>query len=220
MELSNNQSYMAQLEWYKIRCKDDSPGYYDAFKQSVDKKDFYVNLARKRLEGFWDEVVEMEEKHVLPSDFRTRNKWINAGTAYRRLVEPLDIAYHYRTDKGNKSYLSDWVRPHRHIVLEKWMKEKEKTRTGERKKGRTSFASLTEDTVFWARVEEACKALISLQEEEFEKYVWSMIKDKSISTEVFLEQSSFMIWWQQYSNVQLQSPGWSSSSPLFEFMAK
>ncbi|GLJ28544.1 hypothetical protein SUGI_0561650 [Cryptomeria japonica] len=232
MELSKHQSYMAQLEWYKMRSKDNGPGYYDAFKQIVERKDFYVNLARKRLEEFWDKIIEMEEKHVLPIDFRTRNKWINAGTAYRRLVEPLDIADYYRTLKGNKSYLSDGARPHRHIVLEKWMKEKEQTRagSGRGKKGRTSFASLTEDSIFWARLEEAYKALINPQQEqdmnatlkeslEFEKYAESMIKDKSVSVEVFLEQSSFMIWWQQYSHIQTQSPQWNSSSPLFNFLA-
>ncbi|XP_057867987.1 lipase-like PAD4 isoform X2 [Cryptomeria japonica] len=231
VELSTNQSSMAELEWYKMRCKNNNIGYYDAFKQLVEKKDFKVNLHRKKLESFWDEIVDKEKKHVLPSDFRTRNKWINAGTAYRRLVEPLDIAYHYHTDKGHKSYLSDGVRPHRHIVLEKWMKEKEQTRTGGNRgrRGRTNFASLTQDSCFWAHLEEACKALVNLQQEqdinaslqvcvEFEKYVGSMITDKSISLEVFLDQSSFMIWWQQYSD--FQSPQWKSSSSVFDFMAK
>ncbi|XP_057867990.1 protein EDS1B isoform X5 [Cryptomeria japonica] len=219
VKLSKNQSHMAELEWYKTRCKDSNTGYYDAFKQHDQKKDFHVNLARTNLGDFWDEIVEMEEKHVLPSDFRTRNKWINAGTTYRRLGEPLDIAYHCRTDKGNKSFLSDGVRPHRHIVLEKWMIEKEQTRTGRGKRGRTNFASLSEDSVFWARLEEACKASVRPQQEEFEAYVWTMITNKSISVEVFLEQSSFMKWWQQYSQIQLQSPQWRSSSPLFNFMA-
>ncbi|GLJ28539.1 hypothetical protein SUGI_0561530 [Cryptomeria japonica] len=233
VDLSKYQSYMAELEWYKTRCKDNGSGYYDAFKEIANQKDFKVNLHRTKLGGFWDEIVEMEEKHVLPSDFRSRNKWINAGTAYRRLVEPLDIAEYYHIKKGHTSYLSDEVRPHCHLVLEKWMKEKERTRasTGRGKKGRTNFASLTEDSIFWARLEEARKALINIQQEqdkkaplqeslEFETYAGSMIKDKSISAEVFLEQSSFMIWWQQYSNIQLQSPQWSSSSPLFNVMTQ
>ncbi|GLJ28542.1 hypothetical protein SUGI_0561580 [Cryptomeria japonica] len=230
VQLSTNQSFLAQLEWHKMNCKDKNSCSYDSFKQQVEKKDFYVNLARTKLGGFWDEIVDMEEKHVLPSDFRTRNKWINAGTTYRRLVEPLDIAFHYRTDKENKSYLSDEVRPHRHIVLEKWMKEKEQTRSGRERRGRTNFASLTQDSCFWAHLEEARKALMSLQQGkdinaslevcvEFETYVKSIITDKSISIEVFLDQSSFMIWWQQYSQIQLQSPQWRSNSPLYDFMA-
>ncbi|KAH9304203.1 hypothetical protein KI387_008607 [Taxus chinensis] len=231
--LSKHQSHMAGLEWYKRSPKAKGTGYYDSFKQHSDKKDFKVNLARTALETFWDGIVDMVEKHELPSDFRFQNKWINAGTAYRRLVEPLDIADHYHLRKSNKSYLSEGVRPHRHIVLERWLKEKDQTRIGRDKKERTKFASLTLDSCFWAHLEEACKALNFLQTGEgqhqegnahlkecleFEDYVGRMIKDKSMSDEIFLEQSSFMIWWQQYSHLQLQSPRWKSSSPLFDFM--
>ncbi|GLJ28868.1 hypothetical protein SUGI_0568990 [Cryptomeria japonica] len=231
-KLSKGQSSMAEVEWYKARCTKGS-GCYDSFKQHGGKSDVHVNLARKKLETFWQEIVEMEEKHELPSDFRCQNKWINAGTAYRRLVEPLDIAYYYHTRKDSKSYLS--VRPHHYIVLEKWMKEKEQTRTGRDKKDRTKFASLTLDSCFWAHLEEAYQALTSLQQvqgqhqvmnaslqesREFENYIWGMIRDKSISAEIFLMESSFMLWWEQYSNyLQLQFPQWSSSSPLFNFMA-
>ncbi|XP_057826072.2 lipase-like PAD4 [Cryptomeria japonica] len=233
-DLSKSQSLMAEVEWYKGRCTKGS-GYYDTFKQHGEKPEFHVNLARIKLRAFWDEIVEKEEKHVLPSDFRCQNKWINAGTAYRRLVEPLDIAYYYRRQKDNKSYLSDGVRPHCHIVLEKWLKEKDQTRAGRDNKYRTKFASLTLDSCFWARIEEACQALTNLQKEqdqhqvlnaslqeclEFENYIWDIISNKSISVEVFLEQSSFMNWWKQYSSyLQLQTPQWISSSPLFNFMA-
>ncbi|GLJ15487.1 hypothetical protein SUGI_0254270 [Cryptomeria japonica] len=53
-------------------------------------------------------------------------------------------------------------RPLRHRVLEKWLDDKNQTRIerGKRgKKARTKFASLNEDSRFWARVEEALKAL-------------------------------------------------------------
>ncbi|KAH9304200.1 hypothetical protein KI387_008604, partial [Taxus chinensis] len=199
-ELSKNQSAMGWLEWYKGRSKANDTGYYDSFKQLSNKKDFKVNLYRKSLETFWDEIVEMVEKHELPSIFRFLHKWINAGTAYRRLVEPLDIADYYKNHEGNESYLSQGVRPHRHSALEKWMKEKDQTRIGREKKPRTKFASLTEDSCFWAHVKEACKNLSYLQQvqaqhqvveaqqlqeslKQFENYVGSMIRDKSISAE-------------------------------------
>uniref|UniRef100_A0A0C9RJE4 TSA: Wollemia nobilis Ref_Wollemi_Transcript_14734_2090 transcribed RNA sequence n=1 Tax=Wollemia nobilis TaxID=56998 RepID=A0A0C9RJE4_9CONI len=228
--LSKSQSYQAELEWYKGRCKDEGPGYYDCFKLQGDKRDFRANYLRKTLETFWNEIVEKVEKHELPSNFQSQNKWVNAGTTYRKLVEPLDIAHYYRTCKDGKSYLSPGVRPHRHIVLEKWFEEKEKTRRGrgrgrETKLGRTKFASLTEDSCFWARLEEACKEtnLANAQFKEslegFEAYVGNMIKNHSISAEIFLEQSSFMKWWQQYKDVQVQSPNWRVSSPLLQFMA-
>ncbi|GLJ12514.1 hypothetical protein SUGI_0192420 [Cryptomeria japonica] len=232
--LSKNQSAMAELEWFKGLCKVQGIGYYDFFKHQNDQKTVRIEMLRTSLETFWDSIVEMVEKHELPIDIQFQNKWINAGTAYRRLVEPLDIAYFYGKQKGNDPYLSQGIRPRRHIVLEKWMNEKEQTRIGTNKKPRTKFASLTQDSCFWAHVEEACKDLRKLQQkkeqqkvmnaqlkeslEKFEDYVWSMIRDRSISVEVFLEQSSFMQWWQQYRHLQLQSEQWKSSSSLLKFM--
>ncbi|GLJ44995.1 hypothetical protein SUGI_0947200 [Cryptomeria japonica] len=233
-KLSNHQSNMAELEWYKLCCKDH--GYYDSFKEHNNKKDIHADGCRIKLANFWDEIVKMVENHELPGDFQCQNKWINSGNTYRKLVEPLDIAHHYR-HKGDESYLSPGVRPHRHVVLEKWMKDKEQTRIGRSdrtKKPRTKFSSLTEDSCFWAHLEEACKTLASLQQEQqqllvinselkgglekFEDYVWNRIKVRSISAEVFLEESSFMKWWHQYRQLQLQSPPWQSNSPLFNFM--
>ncbi|KAH9304205.1 hypothetical protein KI387_008609 [Taxus chinensis] len=230
-ELSKNQSNMAQLEWYKLVCKDR--GYYDSFKEKHNKRDIDANLFRERLERFWDKMVDKVEKHQLPGDLQTQNKWINAGNAYRKLVEPLDIAHNYSKHKGNENHVSEWVRPHRHMVLEKWLKEKNQTRTGRAKQRRTKFASLTEDSCFWAHVEEACKNLQQVQAQhqvvqaqqlqerlkQFEDYVGNLIKDKSISAEIFLEGSSFMKWWHQYRTLQLESPGWKARSPLFNFIA-
>ena len=60
----------------------------------------------------------------MPPDFHAQDEWIKAGTTYRKLVEPLDIAYYYRTTaKGN--YLS-YGRSNRHKVLQKWMEANEK----------------------------------------------------------------------------------------------
>ena len=71
---------------------------------------------------FWDDIIEKWENHELPSYFQSQNKWINASNTNRRFVEPLDIAYYYRTNsKGN--YLLNG-RPNRYKVLQKWMEEK------------------------------------------------------------------------------------------------
>lgn len=226
-ELSESQSYMSQLGWYKLVCK--PLGYYDTFKLQNNRRDIEADLFREKLASFWDKIVGMVEKHQLPSDFQSQNKWINAGNAYRKLVEPLDIANYYQNDNrhGNSgNYLSAGVRPHRHEVLEKWLIEKDRTRTGRDRRPRTKFASLTEDSCFWAHVEEALKTL-QYQDmnapcieslEKFEDYVWRKIKDYSISGEVFLEGSSFMKWWQQYRELRYQSLQGQSSSPLFKFM--
>ncbi|GLJ06445.1 hypothetical protein SUGI_0039320 [Cryptomeria japonica] len=127
-KLSEMQSHMAEVEWYKTLCEDSNICYYDAFKQHDEKKDIHVDMARKNKE----------------------------------------------------SYLSE--------------------------EANQALSSLPQ---------EQCKHPI----QEFDQYIWDMIRDKSISVEVFLEESSFMNWWEQYKNyLQFQSGQLTSSSPLFSFM--
>eukprot|EP00253_Pinus_taeda_P015554 PITA_15554 len=209
IELSLRQSVMAEIEWYKESCeKDGDIGYYDAFKNHNMKSHIEANLRRVKLAGFWDEIIEKWEGHELPSDFESQNKWINAGNTYRKLVEPLDIAYYYRNN-SNGNYLSDG-RPKRHKVLQEWMEAKEKTRSSRGQRRRRKRASLTEDSCFWAYVEEAWKDLENLKQgqhqslqclEEFEKYVTTMKDALKISADVFFEGSGFMTWsaeWEKY----------------------
>ncbi|XP_057867953.1 lipase-like PAD4 [Cryptomeria japonica] len=218
---------MAQLEWYKSTCK--APGYYDTFKPQIDRKHIRADECRMKLASFWDGIVGLVEMHQLPSDFQTQNKWINAGNAYMKLVEPLDIASYYQNDSrhGNSgNYLSAGIRPHRHEVLQKRLDDKNRTRTGRDRRPRTKFASWTEDSCFWAHVEEALKILqhqaMNAPQieglENFECYMGNMNKNRSISDEVFLEGSSVMTWWQRYRDLRHQSQQWQSSSPLFNFM--
>jgi hypothetical protein len=223
IELSEKQCIMAEIEWYKERCeKEVGITYYDSFRKH---KDVDANLCRVRLAEFWDKIIEKWERHELPSDFQSQNKWINAGTAYRRLVEPLDIAHYYGMCKGKGNYLSDG-RPTRHKVLQKWMEEKENSRGSRGRKGRTKLASLTQDSCFWAHLEEALKELESLKQDQhqkleslemFEGYVTRMINDRSVSLDVFLERSRFMEWWKEWKEYkQNQFPEWSST--LYEIM--
>eukprot|EP00253_Pinus_taeda_P018531 PITA_18531 len=223
IELSEKQCIMAEIEWYKERCeKEDGITYYDSFRKHnhID-----ANLRRQSLAKFWDDIIKMWENHELPHDFQSQNKWINAGTAYRRLVEPLDIAHYYGMSNGKGNYLSDG-RPTRHKVLEKWMEEKEKTRSSKGRSGRTELASLTQDSCFWAHVEEALKELKNLEQSQnqklesleiFEGYVARLINDRNISFDVFLQGSSFMEWWKEWKKFK-QDQFTESSSPLYEIM--
>ena len=192
---------------YSCDCceKENGVTYYDSFKKQ-DKKDIDANFHRAKLAEFWDELISMWKRNELPSDFQTQNKWINAGTAYRRLVEPLDIAYYYRMSKGKGNYLSNG-RATRHKVLQTWMEEKEKTRSSRGHQARTKLASLTQDSCFWAHLEEVMKDLENLKQaqhpkpeslEMFEDYVTKMINDGNISADVFLEGSSFRDWWKEW----------------------
>jgi len=225
IELSEAQCSMAELEWYKERCeKDYGITYYDSFKKH-DKKDINANLRRVKLALFWDDIIEKCEKHELPSDFQSKSKWIYAGSTYSRLVEPLDIADYYYISKGNANYVLDG-RPTRHKVIQKWMEDKAKTGNSRGQKARTKPASLTQDSCFWAHVEEALKGLENLKQgqhqeleslEEFGNSVTRMITDRSISAEVFMEGSSFMMWWAEWKEYKKsQSLEWCS--PLSKIM--
>uniref|UniRef100_A0A0D6R0R3 Fungal lipase-like domain-containing protein n=1 Tax=Araucaria cunninghamii TaxID=56994 RepID=A0A0D6R0R3_ARACU len=200
-ELSKAQRAMAELEWYKKRCRDEGVGYYDSFRLQKDRKDFRANINCVRLAVFWDEIIQMLENNELPEDFPSRNKWIYSATAYRQLVEPLEIANYYRVGKHEVSghYLSTG-RPHRYQILEKWLEDKVKSEKQERKP-RTAPASLTQDSCFWAYLEELRHSFEKNPTEsipklkEFEKRVMHMIDVQELSSEVFLDNSSFMIWW-------------------------
>eukprot|EP00253_Pinus_taeda_P000837 PITA_00837 len=228
-KLSRAQSRMAELEWYKDLCgKEDihdsfnkKLGYYDSFRQLNEKRDINANLRREKLAVFWDEIVNMWQNHQLPSESQFPSRWTYAGNTYSRLVEPLDIAHYYRTSKGKGSYLSDG-RPARHKIIQKWSEDIVHVRNSNGQKVRTKLASLNEDSCFWAHVEEALKdikqGLHQKKErlETFEKYVTKMINDCTISSDVFLEGTSFIRWWQEYKRIQ--SAEWKSSSPLYKIM--
>ena len=112
--------------------------------------------------------------------------------------------------QGKGNYLSDG-RPNRHKVIQKWMEDKQNTRSSKEEKARTKLASLTQDSCFWAHVEEALKDLETLKQnqqqklkslEMFEGYVIRMINHRNISSDVFLEGSSFMEWWKEWKDYQ------------------
>jgi hypothetical protein len=188
IELRQQRCTMAELEWYKECCEKEDLFYYDSFKiyNRKDNMDADANSLRVKLALFWDDIMEKWGRNELPSNFQSQIKWINAGTAYRRLVEPLDIAHYYRTN-CNGNYLLDG-RPTRHKVLQKWMEEKEETGSALIK-----LPSLSRDSCFCAHVEEALKDFENLQRgqyksleslEKFEDYVTRMIHEGGISSDV------------------------------------
>lgn len=100
ISLSRITPYRAELEWYKAYCDDseDQLGYYDSFKRyKYRKREHKVNMNRYKLDGFWDNVINMLENNQLPRNFHREAKWVNASQFYKLLVEPLDIAEYYRS---------------------------------------------------------------------------------------------------------------------------
>lgn len=227
-KLNDIKINMTYLEWYK-KGSIEQGGYYDSYKhwrwKSRDEiKSRQEIMKRKRiLTIYWRRMVDEAEQMPQKEGAAFQIRWLYAGTNYRRMVEPLDIAEYY--GEGKKDYLTQG-RPKHYILLEQWLNEEEQPI-------RSRACSLTEDSCFWAHVEEVticCNVLkddqSSLKDREtsrkrlaeFEQYAMDLINNYSVSSEVFLEQSSFMQWWKKYSELIDLTGGFFCQSPLTDFM--
>ncbi|KAJ1391498.1 Fungal lipase-like domain [Sesbania bispinosa] len=213
IRLSKVVPYRAEIEWYKAWCDQqiDQMGYYDLFKgrRGSSKRNMKVNMNRHKLARFWNNVIDMLERNELPHDLATRAKWVNASHSYKLLVEPLDIAEYY--GKGmhmhpNKGHYIQHGRERRYEIFDRWWKDRKVT--AEENNERSTYASLTQDSCFWARVEEARDWLDSIRREsdttklavwwdnieKFEKYAMELIENKEVSQDVLAKNSSYSIW--------------------------
>ncbi|XP_060958170.1 senescence-associated carboxylesterase 101 [Cannabis sativa] len=221
------KKYMAQIEWYKYWAKDKEIGYYDSYKKKLFKADMDVEEFRKKLTNYWIDMVEEEEKKPHKGLFGSK-RFLFAATNYRRMVEPLHIAKYYKKDGRN---YEEEGRDRHLILLEQWQKgSKEQKNTPNDKKKKLINDSLTEDSCFWAKVEESiliCRLLketesSSVEEKKsckeklklFEDYVFDLLKNYAVSPEIFLKGSSFSLWWKDYKEVM----GRNYNSPLTNFM--
>ena len=221
--LNEIKVYMAYLEQYKKVSKDEKAGYYDRYKNVTDTSNINLVKHKKILTCYWEEMVDQAEKRPQTVGASLRTRSLFGGTNYRRMIEPLDIADYYKA--GKQGYINQG-RPKHYIKLEQLLKETEKPSSvpNEMKKQNVA-SSLTEDSCFWAHVEEAlisCKLLTnegsSVEEKdsakkeliEFEKYVLDLMKNYAVSSEIFLPGSSFMKWWGKYREIT----GTSYSSSL------
>ncbi|XP_061369737.1 protein EDS1L-like [Gastrolobium bilobum] len=138
---------MKELEEYKNMWERESIGYYYAFKVQNVKDDFKANVNRLKLAGVWDEIIEKLRSYELPDEFEGNEEWVELGTRFRRLVEPLDIANYYRhlrhLEGGLNSYMGDKGRPKRYRYIQRWLEHKEKTKIKE-----------YSESCFWAEVED------------------------------------------------------------------
>ncbi|CAN1726033.1 GPI ethanolamine phosphate transferase 1 [Linum perenne] len=235
-KLNDIKIKMAFLEWYKKDCKNKGIGYYDSYKNQRGTADMDIAKHKKYLTNYWKEMVEEAEKKPQKEGSYVRMIWLYAGTAYRRMVEPLDIAEFYRENlvkERRRVYKSEGRSKH-YILLEKWQKEDVagKPETDLSSKKRNVDGNFTDDSCFWANVEEArvscglLKDLMSSEEERriaegylvwFEGYVMENIRNYGLNPEVFLEQSSFMKWWIEFREIVGNNHHGNS---LAEFMSK
>ena len=108
--------------------------------------------------------------------------------------------------------------------MEEWHKEGQLLKEGKEPKTIDSKKEnvdsiLTEDSQFWAKLEEA--KLLKIEEpgveeklKDFENHVWGLLKNYAVSPEIFLRKSSFMKWWGDYEKTKARS----YTSPLWKFM--
>lgn len=216
--LSKITPYRAQIEWYKASCDEanDQLGYYDCFKRvDASEKHAKVNMNRHKLAAFWNRVIDMWENNELPPDFNMRAKWVNASHFYKLLVEPLDIAEYYRRGKHINGHYLKHGRERRYEIFDKWWQGRGVTEEGNTQ--RTKYAGLTQDSCFWARLEEAKDLLESIKCEgdvrklapiwksldNFERYARGLIERKEVSKDVVAKNSSYTLWAQELRALKL-----------------
>jgi hypothetical protein len=213
----------AQVEWYKALFDYDI-GYYDAFKQRRSPRKFHqANMCRIRLGQFWDGVLTMLDSGQLPHDFHRRAKWVMAAHSYQLLIEPLDIADYYRNNlhQTRGSYILHG-RERRYELFDRWWKQKGCTginvvAPSSSRSRRSKNAGLTQDTCFWARVEDARELTESVSEcdtaelamkleelQEFERYASNLVASKEVSVDVLAPQSSYTLWLEEWNQLKLR----------------
>ncbi|KAK2984063.1 hypothetical protein RJ640_012014 [Escallonia rubra] len=227
--LSKITPLRAQIEWYKASCddSDDQMGYYDSFKQrGASKRDFKVNMNRIKLAQFWDDLIGMLETNQLSHDFHKRAKYVNASQFYKLLVEPLDIAEYYRSGMHRvKGHYIKHGRDKRYEIFDKWWGAKKVF--DEESNKRSTFASLTQDSCFWARLEEAREWLEIVRTEgdtrklcmlwenidKFEQYARRMVEKKEVSIDVLARNSSYSLWIEELKELRLHLQQFPPSFP-------
>ncbi|MQL94304.1 hypothetical protein Taro_026958 [Colocasia esculenta] len=190
---SKIEDAMKFLKEYQEKCKNRGLGYYDTFKLQKHYDDFDANVKRIELAGLWDQIVEMLKRCELPGKFESRKEWVELGTSYRRLVEPLDIANYYRHAKNEDTgpYLLKG-RPSRYTYTQSWLEYIHRMDMGS-----------CPDSCFWANVEELCidtnngKLYFELKDRitELEKQAEAWHSQGLLSGDVFLGESTFLKWW-------------------------
>ncbi|KAF3796576.1 Lipase-like [Nymphaea thermarum] len=239
-KLNEVKQRMAQLEWYKKYCETMGKVYYECYKKRLGKTDIDIVTVKNSIHKYWKDKVEEAESKPQAPDARMRTRWLFSGVTCMRMVEPLDIADHFikherkKKDYGrtqtegaaNRLQVTDYlsVRAEHYKVLDRWYKEE--AQMGTKKKSKAP--SLTEDSCFWARVEEARLKLdellttadVSREFElkkgliEFEAYIMKLVNNYELSPEVFLRESSFLGWWRKYERKLAAGGYYSPRIPL------
>ncbi|XP_015967692.1 protein EDS1L isoform X2 [Arachis duranensis] len=184
---------MKHLKDYKETCE---ISYYDAFKVHKDERDFKANVKRLELAGVWDHIMEMLKKYELPDEFESKAEWIERGTMYRTLVEPLDVANYYRhfKDKDGGPYMDKGSRPKRYRYLQRWLEHA----------GRMKSEDDYSESCFWAELEEIWKEIndnngsfedVKERVLKLETRIKEWFEKGKLDKDVLFEGSTLVNWW-------------------------
>ncbi|CAK9138677.1 unnamed protein product [Ilex paraguariensis] len=184
----NIEKGLKMIQDYQTECEVRKVGYYDAFKLQKYENDFFANVKRVELVGIWDEIIEMLKRYELPDGFEGQKDWIELGTRFRRLLEPLDIANYYRHLKNEDTgpYMIR-ARPKRYRFTQRWREHAERMAVG------SSFESC-----FLADVEELRTNPFEKVKEKImslDNQVYKWVCDGVLGKDVFLDESTFTKWW-------------------------
>ncbi|XP_030440511.1 lipase-like PAD4 [Syzygium oleosum] len=241
IRLSKMTPCRAQLEWYKARCEEpgDQLGYYDTFKKfGASRRESKIDMNLFTLAAFWDEVIGMAERNELSHDFHRRSKWNNASHFYMLLAEPLEIARYYRRGMHlEKGHYIKHGRHRRFQILDRWWSRRTAAAAQEpqqinNKRSRSRYAGLTQDSLFWAKVEEATDWLKNAKEETdanklklllvnlnyFEEYAGKLIDRKDVSIDVLAKNSSYRLWDDEWKALKSKFPQPPPSDPAPSLM--
>ena len=107
-------------------------------------------------------------------------------------------------------------RERRYEIFDRWWRERKVGQ--EENDKRSKFASLTQDSCFWARVEEAREWLENVRSEsdtrklsqlwekidKFEQYARRMVERKEVSGDVVAKNSSYSVWVEEWRELKSQ----------------
>ncbi|KAI6675315.1 hypothetical protein NL676_003221 [Syzygium grande] len=188
------KSALNALEKYQTTYMEGDVGYYDAFKLQKKEEDFKANVKRLELAATWDKIIEMLRHDQLPDGFEAEKKWVDLGTRFRQLVEPIDIANYYRHSRndGAGPYMKEGNRPGRYKYTQRWREHAEQLPRG------TCGASC-----FWADVEDLNIAVtnkkpwteIKDRVSDLEKKLKKWYDDEEVKKDVFLVKGTLVRWW-------------------------
>ncbi|KAK1373585.1 Zinc finger CCCH domain-containing protein 5-like [Heracleum sosnowskyi] len=184
-KLDSLQEYCRNCEVRKV-CR------YDAFKIKANDDDFHAGVVNLQLGGMWNEIMEMLITNQLPDEFEGNKEWIELGTTYRRVNEPIAIGSYY--SRGLNDDAGPFMIKGRSTVFkytQRWLEHKEKL----------PVESISE-SCFWAEVEELMilgkkKSYDGLQERitSLERQILHWHEAGVLEDGVFFNKSTVTEWW-------------------------